>query len=53
MGASAAGREASEQFIRQMPAGGGMVFILLRRLAPGHTSMLTEILQRREERSAT
>ena len=53
MGASAGGLEAFEQFFRQMPADSGMGFVLVPHLDPGHASMLTEILQRREGMSAT
>lgn len=46
IGASAGGLEALEQFFRNVPPDIGMAFALVTHLDPGHTSILTEILQR-------
>ncbi|MDM7949638.1 chemotaxis protein CheB [Hydrogenophaga sp.] len=46
IGASAGGLEAFEQFLRAMPDGSGMGFVVLQHLDPTHASILTEILQR-------
>ena len=46
IGASAGGLEAFEQFFRACPADSGMAFVLVSHLAPGHVSLLTEIIQR-------
>lgn len=46
IGASAGGLEAFEQFFRNVPENNAMAFILIPHLAPGHPSILTEILQR-------
>ncbi|CAA7617948.1 conserved hypothetical protein [Candidatus Terasakiella magnetica] len=46
LGASAGGLEAFEAFFRNLPADTGMGFVLVSHLDPGHTSILTEILQR-------
>ena len=46
MGASAGGLEAFEQFFHPVPPDSGMAFVLVPHLAPGHASMLTDILQR-------
>ena len=46
LGASAGGLEAFEQFFLHLPADSGMAFVLVPHLDPGHSSILTEILQR-------
>jgi chemotaxis methyl-accepting protein methylase len=46
LGASAGGLEALEQFLRNVPAGSGMAFIIVQHLDPTHTGMLAELLQR-------
>jgi len=46
IGASAGGLEAYEQFFRNVPAAGGLAFVLVQHLDPSHDSLLTEILQR-------
>ncbi len=48
IGASAGGLAAFETFFRQMPAetDSGMAFVLVQHLAPAHTSLLVELVQR-------
>lgn len=46
IGASAGGLEAFKGFFAQMPADSGMAFVLVQHLAPQHTSLLTELIQR-------
>ena len=46
LGASAGGLEALEQFLRAVPDGTGMAFVVVQHLDPTHPSILTEILQR-------
>jgi two-component system CheB/CheR fusion protein len=46
IGASAGGLDAFEQFFRHIPPDSGMAFVLVPHLDPGHSSILTEILQR-------
>ena len=46
IGASAGGLEAFEIFFKTMPVESGMAFVLVPHLDPGHSSMLSEILQR-------
>jgi two-component system CheB/CheR fusion protein len=46
IGASAGGLEAFTEFLRALPADTGMAFVLVQHLAPGHQSMLAEILGR-------
>ncbi|MCG6933315.1 MAG: PAS domain-containing protein [Gallionella sp.] len=46
IGASAGGLEAFEHFFRSVPVNPGMAFVLVPHLDPGHSSILTEILQR-------
>jgi two-component system CheB/CheR fusion protein len=46
IGASAGGLEAIEQFLRPLPAGSGMAFIIVQHLDPTHKGMMVELLQR-------
>ena len=46
IGASAGGLEALEQFLRHVPAGSGMAFIIVQHLAPTRKGILAELLQR-------
>jgi two-component system, chemotaxis family, CheB/CheR fusion protein len=46
IGASAGGVEALEQFLKSLPAGNGMAFVVLTHLPPDRESMLSEILGR-------
>jgi len=46
IGASAGGLESFEEFFRNLDSNNGISFILVSHLDPGHSSMLTEILQR-------
>lgn len=46
IGASAGGLEAFKTFFSHMPAESGMAFVLVQHLAPGHKSMLTELIGR-------
>ena len=46
LGASAGGLEAFEQFFHHAVPDGGVAFVLVTHLDPGHASMLTEILQK-------
>ncbi len=46
IGASAGGLEALEQFLRGVPPGSGMAFVVVQHLDPTHTGMLPELLQR-------
>lgn len=47
IGASAGGLEAVESFLVAMPADSGMAFVLVTHLAPNHTSLLPELLQKK------
>jgi len=46
MGASAGGLEALEQFLRQVPKGSGIAFVIVQHLDPTHKGMMAELLQR-------
>ena len=46
MGASAGGLDSFKKFFGHMPADSGMAFILIPHLAPGHKSMMSELLSR-------
>ena len=46
IGASAGGLEAIEQFLRHLPEGSGMAFVVVQHLDPTHKGMLVELLQR-------
>jgi two-component system CheB/CheR fusion protein len=46
IGASAGGLEAIEQFLRHLPAGTGMAFVVVQHLDPTHKGMMVELLQR-------
>ena len=46
IGASAGGLEALEQFLGQVPADGGMAFVVIQHLDPDHKGMMPELLQR-------
>ncbi len=49
IGASAGGIEAFEAFFSHMPALSGMTFVIIQHLAPQHTSILPELIQRYTE----
>ncbi|HBG04097.1 MAG TPA: hypothetical protein DDY22_00730, partial [Geobacter sp.] len=44
LGASAGGLEALEQFLRQVPAGCGMAFVIIQHLDPTHKGIMAELL---------
>ncbi|MDT8404250.1 chemotaxis protein CheB [Sulfuriflexus sp.] len=46
IGASAGGLEAVTELLQHLPADTGMAFVLVQHLAPGHKSMMTELLAR-------
>ncbi len=46
IGSSAGGLEALEQFLRQVPAGCGMAFVIVQHLDPTHKGIMPELLQR-------
>jgi chemotaxis methyl-accepting protein methylase len=46
IGASAGGLEALEQFLRQVPQGCGMAFVIVQHLDPTHKGIMPELLQR-------
>ena len=46
LGASAGGLEALEQFLRQVPKGCGMAFVIVQHLDPTHKGIMVELLQR-------
>ena len=46
IGASAGGLEALERFLRQVPTGSGLAYVLVQHLDPEHDSILAEILGR-------
>jgi len=46
IGASAGGLEALEQFLRHVPAGCGMAFVVIQHLDPTYKGILPELLQR-------
>jgi len=46
IGASAGGLEALEQFLKSVPAGSGMAFIIIQHLDPTRKGVMSELLQR-------
>jgi two-component system, chemotaxis family, CheB/CheR fusion protein len=46
VGASAGGLEAFSDLLRHLPADTGMAFVFIQHLAPGHESMLAQLLSR-------
>ncbi|MBU4262034.1 MAG: PAS domain-containing protein [Proteobacteria bacterium] len=46
IGASAGGLEAIEQFLRQVPEGCGIAFVIVQHLDPTHKGIMAELLQR-------
>jgi two-component system CheB/CheR fusion protein len=46
IGASAGGLEALEQFMRQVPPGCGLAFVIVQHLDPTHKGIMAELLQR-------
>ncbi|HEY6872571.1 MAG TPA: chemotaxis protein CheB [Geobacteraceae bacterium] len=46
IGASAGGLEALEQFLRHLPEGSGMAFVIVQHLDPTHKGIMAELLQR-------
>jgi len=46
IGASAGGLEAFTELLRRLPADTGMAFVFIQHLAPGHESMLVQLLSR-------
>lgn len=46
IGASAGGLEALEQFLRKVPQGCGMAFVIVQHLDPTHKGIMPELLQR-------
>ncbi len=46
IGASAGGLEALELFLRNVPSGSGMAFVIVQHLDPTHKGMMAELLQR-------
>jgi chemotaxis methyl-accepting protein methylase len=46
IGASAGGLEALELFLRNVPKGSGMAFVIVQHLDPTHKGMMAELLQR-------
>lgn len=46
IGASAGGLEALELFLRHVPAGSGMAFVIVQHLDPTHKGIMVELLQR-------
>jgi chemotaxis methyl-accepting protein methylase/PAS domain-containing protein len=46
IGASAGGLEALEHFLRQVPAGSGMAFVIVQHLDPTRKGIMPELLQR-------
>ncbi|WP_428489080.1 chemotaxis protein CheB [Rhodopila sp.] len=46
IGASAGGLDATSRLLEALPSGGGMAFILVQHLDPGHESMMVELLAR-------
>jgi len=46
IGASAGGLEAIEQFLRHVPAGSGMAFVIVQHLDPTHKGIMAQLLQR-------
>jgi len=46
IGASAGGLEALELFLKKVPAGSGMAFVIIQHLDPTHRGIMPELLQR-------
>ncbi|HWR90775.1 MAG TPA: chemotaxis protein CheB, partial [Desulfobacterales bacterium] len=46
IGASAGGLEALEQFLKHVPEGSGMAFVIVQHLDPTHKGIMVELLQR-------
>lgn len=46
IGASAGGLEALEQFLKNVPNGSGMAFVIVQHLDPAHKGIMSELLQR-------
>jgi two-component system CheB/CheR fusion protein len=46
IGASAGGLDALEQFLRHVPGGSGMAFVIVQHLDPTHKGIMAELLQR-------
>jgi two-component system CheB/CheR fusion protein len=46
IGASAGGLEALESFLKHVPAGSGMAFVIVQHLDPTHKGIMVELLQR-------
>ncbi len=46
IGASAGGLEALEQFLKHVPAGSGLTFVIVQHLDPTHKGIMSELLQR-------
>jgi chemotaxis methyl-accepting protein methylase len=46
IGASAGGLEALELFLKHVPEGGGMAFVIVQHLDPTHKGIMVELLQR-------
>jgi len=46
IGASAGGLEALEQFLRHVPQGSGIAFVIIQHLDPTHKGIMPELLQR-------
>jgi len=46
IGASAGGLEALEQFLKNVPAGSGMAFVIVQHLDPTRRGVMSELLQR-------
>lgn len=46
IGASAGGLEALEQFLKNVPAGSGMAFVIVQHLDPTRKGVMSELLQR-------
>src|SRR5512133_947077 len=46
IGASAGGLEALEQFLRHVPAGSGLAYVIIQHLDPTRKGIMPELLQR-------
>ena len=46
IGASAGGLEALEQFVKNVPVGSGIAFVIVQHLDPTHRGIMSELLQR-------
>ncbi len=47
IGASAGGLEALEQFLKHVPEGSGMAYVIVQHLDPTHKGIMSELLQRK------